>query len=220
MACAARYSFQIVDDTIGGVSGNLGDMVADLVGDGSGQFLLDLCLAFCRFQFVGDDREDAIAQVPNVFRNQHEAYATCDHRYEPGQNAAHKALTETTGHIADLAAHDENSCARDPACRLIENATRSDVAARGLCADFELFAGGAGDDARNRRPVARPQERFHAFNRRPGCIGRREFDATADSATDTGGEIFYRRLYRWRAVDPLGQSDRQLPGLVLTAQRF
>jgi hypothetical protein len=171
-------------DAVGGSGADVLDAVADVFGEHAREFVAHLVLGGFRLHLLGDDRQHAMAKVPNVLSDQDEADPTRDHRNQPAQHRADDALANPRRDGGELAPHDQNN---GPGNTL--TALEQDLAGRNLRAelgwiDAELAAGIGTDGARHGRPVAPPKKRLHALNGRSRRVRRGRFDALADLAAD------------------------------------
>jgi len=81
--------------------------------------------------------------------------------------------------------------------------------------DGKLLAGSAGDDARDRLSVARPEKGGDALRGGSAEVGNGELDALGDLPADGCGHALEGLLHRLAAVDAFGGGGRELLGLVL-----
>ena len=121
-----------LDHAVGGRRADLLDVAGDLLGEGLRQLLLHLVLVLLRLHLGGDDRQHAVAQIPDVLGDEHEADAAGDDRDEAGEDAADDALADARRHVGELTAHEQHGGAGDAAAR-IRAARRSTTSRRRPC---------------------------------------------------------------------------------------
>ena len=101
------------------------------------------------------------------------------------------------------------------------NTAPGEISAAALPASTEnsLLASPPGR-ARDRRPVARADERLEAGERRLGRILAGKLDLLADLVADRQRQLLERALHRVGAIDALGDGGRQLLRLLLVGERL
>ena len=209
-----------LDDAVGGRGADLLDVTGDLLGERLGQLLLHLVLVLLRLHLGGDDRQHAVAQIPDVLGDEHEADAAGDHRDEARQHAADDALADAGRHVGELAAHEQHGGAGDAAARLAQHGARRHLGGALAGIDGDVLAGVAGDGARSRLAVARADKRLQAGERRLGRVATGELHLLADLVADPDRQLLERGLDGVRAVDALGDRRRQLLRLLLVGERL
>src|SRR6185295_9333511 len=171
-------------DAAGGSGADVLDAVADVFGQHAREFVAHLVLGGFRLHLLGDDRQHAMAKVPNVLGNQDEADPTRDHRNQPAQDRADDALANPRRNGGKLAPHDQNNGAGNTLTALEQDLAGRHLSAKLGRIDADLAAGIGADGARHGRAVAPPKKRLHALNGRSGRIRSGRFDALADLAAD------------------------------------
>ena len=173
-----------LDDAVGGRGADLLDVAGDLLGEGLGQLLLHLVLVLFRLHLGGDDRQHAVAQVPDVLGDEHEADAAGDHRDEARQHAADEALADARRHVGELAAHQQHGGAGDAAARLTQHGARRHLGGALAGIERDVLAGVADDGARGGLAVARADKGLEAGERRLGRVLAGELHLLADLVAD------------------------------------
>ena len=185
-------------------------MLVHLVGDRCRDLVAHFVLSRLGLHFTGDDRQDAVAEFPDILRDQDEADAAGDHRYQPREHAADDALTDPGRQIAELPADDQNGRACDPARRLLDDGPGRRLRRRLVGIDGQALPGVASQRFRHRCAVARADEGPEAVEQRRRRVHACDFDRLADLAGNTCRQVLDRDLDGVGTVDALGDAGREL----------
>ena len=107
-----------------------------------------------------------------------------------------------------------------PPLEFAQHRARRDLGCGLAGVDGELLASVSAGGARYRRAIARADERLEAGKRRLGRILASKFNLLTDLVADRDGEFLERALHLMRAIDALGDGDREFLRLLLVGERL
>ena len=179
-------------------------------------------LSLVSFDFisVGDDRQHAVAEVPDVLGDEDEADAAGHHRHEAAEDRADDALADARGHVGELPAHHQHHRAGDAFAAFDQHLAGGDLGAALDRVDAVFLAGAVGDDAGDgrRRSGGRGRPACIAWRARP-CRWWRARCACRSPCRGPSPAPSMAFFMGVGAVDPLGGGGGELLGLLARGQR-
>ena len=197
-------------DAVGRRAGDLTRVLVDLLADDLGKLGLNFIARIRALHLGRDDRQHAVAELPDVLGDERDADAARDDADNAAQDGADDALADGHGHARKLAAHDQQHGAREALAALDENLSGGDGRARLGRIDGELAAGVAAHGARDHAAVARPEEGLHALRDRLGRGTEPLLHAPADLVADATGDAEDGLLHSIGAEDTFGRRRGEL----------
>src|SRR5262249_51898747 len=158
-----------------------------LLADRFGQLLAYLVLGARGLHLARDDRQHAVAEIPDVLGDEHHADTPGDDGHDPGQQRTDDALADAGRHVAELAAYNQHHRAGNALAVLGEHLAGGKLRA-GLARVDRVFLAGAGrHHAGDHRAIAPPEEGFHALGRRRSGVDGGKLDALSDLVAHARG---------------------------------
>ncbi len=196
-------------------------MLANLLAERARKLLLHLLARGIGLHLAGDDRQHAVAQLPDVLCNEDDTDAAGHHRDDASQNGADQPLAHAGSHVGELAPNDQHDGAGDALAPLLQHLAGRYLGGALGGVHREFLAGAAADHLGNGGAIALPEEGLHALGRWVGGVHRRLLDALADLLADGNREALDGFLDRLGPlVDPFrGRGGEVLRGL-LGGKRF